>query len=92
MAVEIDNAHLSILQFLRKGGCWPISGVARELRLVGATTHRGIDRLMRDGIGNIMASAVGEKLDLPIHVLIGLQGDRTRAARGSANRTKCARW
>lgn len=84
MAAGIDDVDLRIIQLLQEDGRRPTSAVARELRLPEATTRRRIDRLIREEIIRVVAVADSEKLNLPIHVLIGLQVDLTKAEEISA--------
>ena len=79
MAADIDALDLQILRLLQEDGRRPTAAVARQLHLPEATVRRRLDRLIREEVIRIVAVADGEKLGLPIHALIALQVDLTRA-------------
>ncbi len=77
--MSLDDLDLQIIRLLQEDGRRPNTAVARHLRLPEATVRRRIDRLIRGEVIRIVAVADGAKLGLPLHVLIGLQIDLTKA-------------
>ena len=79
MTTAIDDLDLQIIRLLQEDGRRPNAVIARQLQLPEATVRRRLDRLIREEVIRIVAVADGAKLGLPIHVLIALQVDLTRA-------------
>ena len=77
--MRVDDLDLQIIRLLQEDGRRPNAVIARQLKLPEATVRRRLDRLLREEVIKIVAVADGDKLGLPIHVLIGLQIDLTRA-------------
>ena len=74
-----SDVDLDIIRLLQEDGRRPTTEIARTLGLAEATVRRRLDRLIRDEVIQIVAVADGEKLGLPVHVLIGLQVELSRA-------------
>ncbi len=79
MSLAIDALDLQIIRLLQEDGRRPTTTIARRLNLPEATVRRRLDRLIRDEVIAVVAVADGAKLGLPIHVLIGLHVELTRA-------------
>lgn len=77
--MQVDEFDLAIIRLLQEDGRRPVTDLARQLGLPEATVRRRLDRLLRDDVIRIVAVADGAKLGLPIHVLLGIQVDLTRA-------------
>ncbi len=77
--MELIDADLAIIRLLQEDGRRPTTDIARTLDLPEATVRRRLERLLRDEVIQIVAVADGEKLGLPVHVLIGLQVDLSRS-------------
>ena len=94
MSTGVDSLDLQIIAQLQEDGRRPTAVIARQLNLPEATVRRRLDRLLREQVIRIVAVADSEKLGLPIHVLIALQVDLTRAEEVGAalSRLDEVRW
>ncbi|MDP9368718.1 MAG: Lrp/AsnC family transcriptional regulator [Chloroflexota bacterium] len=73
--MTVDNLDRSILQLLHRNGRLPYSEIARELGSNEATVRKRVERLLRDGVCEIIGVSNPYRLGLETHVLIGLEVD-----------------
>lgn len=69
----IDDLDRGILQLLHENGRRPYSAMARELNSNEATVRKRVDRLMSNGVVEIIGVSNPYRLGLETHVLIGME-------------------
>ncbi|MGH2559948.1 MAG: Lrp/AsnC family transcriptional regulator [Thermomicrobiales bacterium] len=71
--MALDALDRGILQLLHRNGRMPYSVIARELHSNEATVRKRVERLLRDGVVEIVGVSNPYCLGLETHVLIGLE-------------------
>lgn len=71
--MTLDELDRSILQLLHSDGRIPYSVIARKLESNEATVRKRIERLLRNGVVEIVGVSNPYRLGLETHVLIGME-------------------
>ncbi len=73
---ELDELDLKIIAQLQDDGRKPTSEIARVLDVPRTTVARRIDRMVRDRVITIAAFAHGDRIGLPVQVMIEIWTDQ----------------
>lgn len=76
--MALDTLDRGILQLLHRNGRMPYSVIARELDSNEATVRKRVERLLRDGVVEIVGVSNPYRLGLETHVLIGMEVELSR--------------
>ena len=75
---ELDDLDLKIIAQLQDDGRKASSEIARALNVPRTTVARRIDRMVRDHVITIAAFAHGDRIGLPVQVMIEIWTDQQR--------------
>jgi Lrp/AsnC family transcriptional regulator for asnA, asnC and gidA len=76
--MALDALDRGILQLLHRDGRMPYSVIARHLDSNEATVRKRVERLLRDGVVEIVGVSNPYRIGLETHVLIGMEVDLSR--------------
>jgi Lrp/AsnC family transcriptional regulator for asnA, asnC and gidA len=76
--MALDDLDRAILQLLHSDGRMPYSVIARRLESNEATVRKRIERLLKDGVVEIVGVSNPYRLGLETHVLIGMEVELSR--------------
>jgi Lrp/AsnC family transcriptional regulator, regulator for asnA, asnC and gidA len=71
----LDGLDRGILQLLHQNGRMPYSAMAKALKSNEATVRKRVDRLVRQGVVEIIGVSNPYRLGLETHVMIGMEVD-----------------
>ena len=75
MSRSLDRIDRQIVSLLQKNGRLANVEIARDLGLAEGTVRKRLERLLEAGVIHIVAVVEPERVDYPIHTIVGIEAD-----------------